>query len=69
VAPGGGAWLGGQLMSPMVVSGKPAKEFLDELDIPYEEEDPGFVVVKHAALFTSTLLSKVLTQVILFKLL
>jgi thiamine thiazole synthase len=51
----------------MVVSSEPAKEFLDELGVPYEEEEPaGFVVVKHAALFTSTLLSKVLTQVIFF---
>lgn len=36
VSPGGGAWLGGQLMSPMVVR-KPAHEFLDEIGVPYEE--------------------------------
>ena len=36
VSPGGGAWLGGQLMSPMVVS-KPADAFLDEIGVPYEE--------------------------------
>lgn len=36
VSPGGGAWLGGQLMSPMVVR-KPADEFLDEIGVPYEE--------------------------------
>ena len=38
---------------------KPAHELLDELEIPYEDEG-AFVVVKHASLFTSTLLSKVL---------
>ncbi|GAA6056640.1 hypothetical protein JCM3770_006324 [Rhodotorula araucariae] len=60
VAPGGGAWVGGQLMSAMVVR-KPGHRFLDELDVPYEEGETGdFVVVKHAALFTSTILSKVL---------
>lgn len=60
MAPGGGAWLGGQLFSAMVVR-KPAHQFLDELDIAYEEEE-NFVVVKHAALVTSTLLSKVLSS-------
>merc|ERR1711939_1051569 len=61
VAPGGGAWLGGQLFSAMVMR-KPADAFLRELGIPYEDEGPdaNFVVVKHAALFTSTVLSKVL---------
>lgn len=58
VAPGGGAWLGGQLMTPMVVR-KPADRFLRELGVPYEDEGT-FVVVKHAALFTSTILSRVL---------
>ena len=58
VAPGGGAWLGGQLFSAMVVR-KPAHGLLDELEVPYEDEGD-FVVVKHASLFTSTLLSKVL---------
>lgn len=58
VAPGGGAWLGGQLFSGMVVR-KPGHEMLDELQIPYED-DGDFVVVKHAALVTATLLSKVL---------
>ena len=38
VAPGGGAWLGGQLMAPMVVR-KPLDRFLKEIDIPFEEED------------------------------
>lgn len=33
VAPGGGCWLGGQLMSAMVIR-KPAHSLLDELDIP-----------------------------------
>jgi thiamine thiazole synthase len=61
VAPGGGAWLGGQLFSAMVMR-KPADSFLRELGIPYEDEGPSstFVVVKHAALFTSTVLSRVL---------
>lgn len=78
VAPGGGAWLGGQLMTPMVrptlwprasvhssrllqVVRKPADRFLTELGVPFEDEET-FVVVKHAALFTSTLLSKVLAM-------
>ncbi|KAJ7069730.1 thiazole biosynthetic enzyme [Mycena amicta] len=66
VAPGGGAWLGGQLMSAMVIR-KPADAFLREIGVPYEDEGH-FVVVKHAALFTSTLLSRVLAfpNVILF---
>ncbi|BGP39511.1 thiamine metabolism-related protein [Rhodotorula kratochvilovae] len=58
VAPGGGAWVGGQLMSAMVVR-KPGHLFLEELDVPFEDEGD-HVVVKHAALFTSTILSKVL---------
>ncbi|KAK8196941.1 thiamine thiazole synthase [Phyllosticta capitalensis] len=59
VAPGGGAWLGGQLFSAMIMR-KPADAFLRELGVPYEEEG-NYVVVKHAAVFTSTLLSKVLS--------
>ena len=58
VAPGGGAWLGGQLFSGMVIR-KPAHTMLDELSVPYDDEGD-YVVVKHAALMTSTLLSKVL---------
>lgn len=58
VSPGGGCWLGGQLFSAMVMR-KPAQLFLDELEISYEDEGD-FVVVKHAALFMSTLMSKVL---------
>ncbi|PSC68848.1 thiazole biosynthetic enzyme [Micractinium conductrix] len=58
VAPGGGAWLGGQLFSAMCIR-KPADKLLQELGVPYEDEG-SFVVVKHAALMTSTLLSKVL---------
>ncbi len=38
---------------------KPADNFLREIGVPYEDEG-AFVVVKHAALFTSTLLSRVL---------
>lgn len=46
---------------------KPTDKFLDEVGVPYEDEG-NFVVVKHAALFTSTLLSKVLAMpnVVLF---
>lgn len=58
VAPGGGSWLGGQLFSAMVMR-KPAHLFLDEIEVPYEDEGD-YVVVKHAALFMSTILSKVL---------
>lgn len=58
VAPGGGAWLGGQLMSAMVIR-KPAHNLLIELGIPFDDEG-AYVVIKHAALFTSTILSKLL---------
>ncbi|ESZ95478.1 thiazole biosynthetic enzyme [Sclerotinia borealis F-4128] len=58
VSPGGGAWLGGQLFSAMIMR-KPAEAFLTEIGVPFEDEGD-LVVVKHAALFTSTLLSKVL---------
>lgn len=41
---------------------KPADRFLQDLGVPYEEDpdNPQFVIVKHAALFMSTLLSKVI---------
>mmetsp|Transcript_2777 Transcript_2777/g.6917 ORF Transcript_2777/g.6917 Transcript_2777/m.6917 type:complete len:292 (+) Transcript_2777:1475-2350(+) len=58
VSPGGGAWLGGQLFSAMVVR-KPAHLFLDEIGVKYEEKDD-YVVIHHAALFTSTIMSRVL---------
>lgn len=38
---------------------KPAHNLLDELKVPYQDEGD-YVVIKHASLFTSTLLSKVL---------
>ncbi|EFJ04508.1 hypothetical protein SELMODRAFT_163429 [Selaginella moellendorffii] len=60
VSPGGGAWLGGQLFSAMIVR-KPAHLFLDEVGVPYDELEH-YVVVKHAALFTSTIMSKVLAR-------
>ncbi|XP_030967926.1 thiamine thiazole synthase 2, chloroplastic [Quercus lobata] len=60
VSPGGGAWLGGQLFSAMVVR-KPAHHFLDELEIEYDEQE-NYVVIKHAALFTSTIMSKLLAR-------
>lgn len=46
VSPGGGAWLGGQLFSAMVMR-KPAEAFLHDLGVPFEDEG-NFVVVKHA---------------------
>jgi thiamine thiazole synthase len=46
VAPGGGAWLGGQLFSAMVMR-KPAEAFLNDLGVPFDDEGD-FVVVKHA---------------------
>ncbi|PWN54079.1 putative thiamine biosynthetic enzyme [Violaceomyces palustris] len=58
VAPGGGAWLGGQLQSAMVIR-KPAHNLLNELNVAYDDEGT-YVVVKHAALFTSTIMSKLL---------
>mmetsp|Transcript_13279 Transcript_13279/g.15350 ORF Transcript_13279/g.15350 Transcript_13279/m.15350 type:complete len:286 (+) Transcript_13279:137-994(+) len=60
VSPGGGAWLGGQLFSAMVVR-KPAHLFLDELKVAYEDKGD-YVVIRHAAMFTSTVLSKVLER-------
>ncbi|XP_057540406.1 thiamine thiazole synthase, chloroplastic [Amaranthus tricolor] len=60
VSPGGGAWLGGQLFSAMVVR-KPAHRFLDEIGVAYDEQD-NYVVIKHAALFTSTIMSKLLAK-------
>ena len=38
VSPGGGAWLGGQLFSAMVVR-KPGHLFLEEIGVPYEEKE------------------------------
>jgi thiamine thiazole synthase len=46
VSPGGGAWLGGQLFSAMVMR-KPADAFLTDLGVPFDDEGD-FVVVKHA---------------------
>lgn len=60
VAPGGGAWLGGQLMSQMVIR-KPAHNLLVEIGVPFDDEG-SYVVVKHAALFTSTLMAKLLAM-------
>lgn len=61
VSPGGGAWLGGQLFSAMVVR-KPAHLFLDEIEVPYDDCGDDYVVIKHAALFTSTIMSKLLMR-------
>lgn len=58
VSPGGGAWLGGALMSAMIIR-KPGHLFLDELKVPYEDEGD-YVVVKHAALYTTTVMAEVL---------
>lgn len=38
---------------------KPAHNLLDELNVPYEDEGD-YVVIKHASLFTATILAKVL---------
>ena len=40
---------------------KPAHLFLDELGIEYDEQED-YVVIKHAALFTSTIMSKLLAR-------
>ena len=40
---------------------KPAQTFLEDVGVPFEEKE-NYVVVKHAALFTSTILSKVLQR-------
>jgi len=45
----------------MQVVRKPAHHFLDELEIEYDEQDD-YVVIKHAALFTSTIMSKLLAR-------
>ncbi|KAI5960957.1 THI4 [Candida pseudojiufengensis] len=58
VSLGGGCNIGGLLCSSQVLR-KPAHEFLDDIGVPYEDEGD-YVVVKHASLFISTLLSKVL---------
>ncbi|CDK26023.1 unnamed protein product [Kuraishia capsulata CBS 1993] len=58
VSIGGGCFLGGQLFSAMVMR-KPAHIFLQDLGIEYEDEGD-YVVVKHAALFITTLCAKVL---------
>lgn len=60
VSPGGGAWLGGQLFSAMVIR-KPAHKLLDEIGVAYDEKED-YVVVRHAAEFTSTIMSKVLQR-------
>ena len=49
----------GNLATRFLQVRKPANELLDELSVSYEDEGD-YVVIKHAALFTSTLLSKVL---------
>lgn len=58
IAPGGSSWLGGQLFNAMVIR-KLSHLFLKEFGVPYEDEGV-YVVLKHAALFNSSVLSKVL---------
>ncbi|KAG9126899.1 thiamine metabolism- protein [Ceratobasidium sp. 392] len=67
VAPGGGAWLGAQLMTAMMsfhfdgygwAVPNPADRFLTELGVPFEGEGT-YVVVRDVVMFTSTVLSKV----------
>jgi len=52
-----GAWVGGQLFSPMVIR-KPGHSVLKELGVKSVDKGP-YVVVRDAAHFTSTLISKV----------
>ncbi|VUG19020.1 THI4 [Brettanomyces bruxellensis] len=59
VAVGGGCFLGGQLFSAMVLR-KPADRFIKEIGLDYEDEGD-FIVIKHAALFITTICSKVLS--------
>lgn len=56
VAPGRSAYLEGQLF---IATGmrKPADQFLTALSVTFENER-GYIIVKHAAIFTATLLSK-----------
>lgn len=54
-------WICSESVFAKKVIRKPADRFLRQLGVPYEDEGP-FVVVKHAALFTSTLLSQVLAM-------
>lgn len=54
-----GSHLGGQLFSAMIMR-KPAHLFLEEVGVEYEDEGD-YVVVKHAELFISTIISKVLS--------
>ena len=54
------AWYSVQLFSAMVVR-KPTHLFLDEIGVEYDEQD-NYVVIKHAALFTSTIMSKLLAR-------
>lgn len=41
---------------------KPAHLFLNEVGVEYDDASPNYVVVKHAGLFTSTIMSKVLAR-------
>ncbi|KAJ0975265.1 hypothetical protein J5N97_017230 [Dioscorea zingiberensis] len=41
---------------------KPAHLFLDELQIPYDDQDSYICRIKQSTLFTSTILSRVLTR-------
>lgn len=60
ISPGGGAWVAGQLFSAMVIR-KPADKILDELGVPYIEKD-NYVILKHAAQYTSQVLAKALSH-------
>lgn len=52
--------MGGQLFSAMVVL-KSSHQFLDEIEMPNEQME-NYVAIKHAALFTSTIMSKLLAR-------
>lgn len=60
-APGGTHWNGCTGVYPAMVVRKPADAFVKELGVEYDEK-PSYIVVKHIAMFTSALLSKVLSS-------
>ncbi|CAO3591487.1 unnamed protein product [Absidia cylindrospora] len=54
-------WVVRYLFSAMIVR-KPADVFLRDVGVPYDDASDNYVVVKHAALFTSTIMSKLLAR-------
>jgi Thi4 family len=64
VSPGGGAWLGGQLFSAMVMR-KPADAFLADIGVPFDDEGD-FVVVRHAVRLSSSFNCILIVELSLF---